>query len=121
MQFQITFREQAAVLTLFKGFLNDLEVHALREAVRKLLAGGKTKLVVDLGNATHMNSMLVGSLVEFYTSYSNAGGWVLFAHCREHCRVLFRVLKLDRVFEFTDTVDEALALLKVRDTSTSAR
>jgi anti-anti-sigma factor len=120
MQFQITFHENIAVLTLFKGFLNDREIHTLREAVRKILLGGKSKLVVDLGSATHMNSMLVGSLVEFYTSYTNAGGWVLFAQCQDHCKVLFRVLKLDRVFEFTESVEEALGRLRARDPSTSA-
>ena len=120
MQFQISIEGPIAILTLFDGFMNDREIRELRDAVRALIADSNNKLVVDLAGATHMNSMLVGTLVEMYTSYKNLSGWVIYANPREHVKTLLHDSKLDRVFEIVPSVVEAVERLKARERSPSA-
>ena len=120
MQFQISIQGPIAILTLFEGFMDDREVGKLRDAVRKLIADSNNKLVVDLAGATHMNSLLVGALVEIYTSYTNLSAWAIFANPREHVKNLLHLLKLDQVFEIVPSVAEAVERLKARERSASA-
>jgi len=109
-----------SILEIPEGFVSPREIVKMRDAVRKELVDGANKMVVDLGRSTHMNSMLVGALVEMYTSFANISGHILYAAPPASVRNLFHGLRLDQVFEVTPTVDRALALLEEQRSRASA-
>ena len=119
MQSQLTQTGLVAILRLPEGFMSEKEVRNMRDAVRKGLVHGNNKLVVDLGVADRINSMVIGALVEMYTSYTNIDGHILFANPRERAKALFSILKLDQVLEFAATVDIALARLQPRKSASA--
>lgn len=107
------------ILELPGGFVDPREIVKMRDGVRRALTEGTDKLVVDLGHATNVNSMMVGAMVEMYTSFTNVGGFILFAAPSPNIEVLLHTLRLDQVFEIVPTVDEALARLSERHSHAS--
>jgi anti-anti-sigma regulatory factor len=97
-----------------EGFMSEKEVRKMRAAVRKELVNGNDRLVVDLGIATHVNSIVIGALVEMYTSYRNNDGSILFARPTPQVRMLLEALRLDRVFEIVSTLTAAADRLDTR-------
>ena len=111
MHFTLDISENVATLGFQEGFLDDREIRALRESVRALVTEGNTKLVIDLAEATHVNSTLIGAMVEIYTSYNKPGRHVVYARPRDSTKYLLRMLRLDQVFEIAPSLEEALNLL----------
>ena len=111
MHFRLEVTDAVATLAFEEGFLDDREIRALRESVRTTLAEGNTRLVIDLANATHVNSTLIGAMVEIYSSYNKPGRQVVYARPRSAAQYLLHMLHLDQVFEVTPTLDEALGRL----------
>ncbi len=108
------------ILEIPDGFTSPQQITKMRDAARKSLVDGTNKLLVDLGRCTYVNSMLVGALVELYTSFTNISGCIVFAAPRPEVQHLFHKLKLDQVFEIVETVDAAQALLEKRHVRASA-
>ncbi len=102
---------RVGILELPEGFLDPREIIKMRDGVRRMLTGGTDKLVVDLGRATNVNSMMVGAMVEMYTSFTNLDGFIVFAAPSPSTDALLHTLRLDQVFEIAPTVDEALTRL----------
>ena len=120
MAFKLYKSRLVAILELPEGFISPREIGKMRDAVRRELVEGTDKLVVDLGRATSLNSMLIGALVEMYTSFTNISGHILFAAPNHRAQNLLRALRLDRVFEIVTTVDHALHEMEKRHTRASA-
>ncbi len=120
MAFKLYKSRLVAILELPEGFISPREIGKMRDAVRAELVEGTDKLVVDLGRATSLNSMLIGVLVEMYTSFTNISGQILFAAPNHRAQNLLQALRLDRVFEIVTTVDHALHEMEKRHTRASA-
>ena len=103
-----------AILELPEGFASPQQIRKMRDAVRRELIDGTSKLIVDLSRCTYTNSGLLGALGEMYTSFTNINGHILFAAPQQGVQGLFHLLKLDQVFEMAETVDAALARLATR-------
>jgi len=91
--------------------LDDGEV-ALRTSVQKLLAQGRTKLVLDLEGVTHVDSSGVGVLVAKLQAIRRQGGDIRLAHLTARYQRLLttmRVLPLFNIFE-----DETAAVQSYR-------
>jgi len=108
MHFHLDVAARVATITFEEGFLDDREVRALRDAVRTLTAEGNINLLVDLDGATHVNSTLIGAMVEMHTSYRKLGGHVVYARPRDSTQHLFTMLHLDQVFEITPSLEAAV-------------
>jgi anti-sigma B factor antagonist len=77
----------------------------LREAVRKLLADGNKKIVLNLGEVNYIDSSGLGELVSAYTAAKNAGGELKLLNLTSKVRDLLVITKLVTVFDVRD--DEA--------------
>lgn len=114
--------EQMGLVTVLRvptGFMSEREIQRMRNEVRTSLAGGNDRLIVDLGTATHLNSMILGAFVEIYTTCTKGGGQILFAEPTPHISDMLKTLRIDQIFDIVPTLDQALARLDPRASGAS--
>jgi anti-sigma B factor antagonist len=75
----------------------------------ELLNEGRTKLVFDLNAVTHIDSTGIGRFIDAYSRLMKVGGKMRLAGANGAVRDSFRVTRLDTVFAFFPTVEEAQA------------
>jgi anti-sigma B factor antagonist len=101
MSLKIETREVAHVTILdVQGriVLGD-EIGELRDAVRKLVAEGKKKIVLNLAEVDYIDSSGVGELVGSYTTVRNAGGELKLLNLTQKVHDVLHVTKLYTVFD----------------------
>ena len=84
----------------------------LRETIRKLLAGGDRKVVLNLANCDYIDSSGLGELVTAFTTVRNAGGELKLLNLTKRVQDLLQITKLLTVFESYNDETEALKSLK---------
>jgi len=98
----VTIVDLSGKITLGEGGIT------LREEVRKLLAEGKKKLVLNLAEVNYIDSSGLGELVSAYTAVKNGGGELKLLNLTSKVRDLLVITKLVTVFDVKD--DEAAAV-----------
>ena len=98
----VTIVDLSGKITLGEGGMT------LREEVRKLLAEGKKKIVLNLAEVNYIDSSGLGELVSAYTAVKNAGGELKLLNLTSKVRDLLVITKLVTVFDVKD--DEATAV-----------
>jgi anti-anti-sigma factor len=90
----------------------DKETNQLDYELRRLVQGGQTKILLDLRNTTHLNSIAIGVLAGVHTSAANRG--LHFAVCNVERRIqnVLTILKLVNVLNVYDTREDALKALE---------
>ena len=81
---------------------------AIREAVKKLVANGTKKIVLNLAEVNYIDSSGIGELVSAFTTVSNSGGNLKLLKLTKRVQDLLQITKLYTVFEVFD--DEAAAV-----------
>jgi anti-sigma B factor antagonist len=97
----------AALVVRLSGELDLYNAPALRDALLECLARSPSRLVLDLGEVSFVDSTVLGTLVEVRSRLGTADGLVLAAPGLEARRAL-EVSGLDRYFEVRETVEDAL-------------
>ena len=82
----------------------------LRNAINAALDRGATGLVVDLSEATFIDSMTLGVLLGAVKRLRPAGGKVGIVCVDPHIRRIFEITLLDRVFSLHTDLDAARAV-----------
>ena len=111
MSMKLTTREVSGVtivdlsgkITLGEGGMT------LRDEVRKLLAVGSKKIVLNLAEVTYIDSSGLGELVSAYTAVKNAGGELKLLNLTSKVRDLLVITKLVTVFDVKDNEAAAVA------------
>ena len=111
-QFERSERDGVTVLTL-AGNLDASTATGLKKEVVVITDSGKTRVAVDLGKLTLIDSTGVGVLISLFKRARAAGGAVHFAALGGQPKEIFRLLRLDRSLDLHPTLDEAIAKLKV--------
>jgi anti-sigma B factor antagonist len=91
-------------ITLNKG--SDV---VLRDKVRSLIQQGHLKLIIDLGQVSHMDSAGLGELVHAYATTRNKGGSLKLLGLTRRLKDLLAITKLATVFESFDQEADAIA------------
>jgi anti-sigma B factor antagonist len=91
-------------ITLNKG--SDV---VLRDKVRSLIQQGHLKLIIDLGQVSHMDSAGLGELVHAYATTKNKGGSLKLLGLTKRLKDLLAITKLATVFESFDQETDAVA------------
>jgi anti-sigma B factor antagonist len=81
---------------------------ALRDAVMRLVDGGKTKIVLNLGEVPYVDSAGLGEIVRCYTTVSRKSGRLKLLHLTKKIKDLLSITKLLTVFETYDSEEEAI-------------
>lgn len=79
----------------------------LRDTVRKLISES-SRIVLNLGGITYIDSGGLGTLVSLYTTAHNAGGNVKLANLTQRVGDLLQVTKLLTIFEVFDSEEKAV-------------
>ncbi|HEX8954184.1 MAG TPA: STAS domain-containing protein [Polyangia bacterium] len=110
-EFERSERDGVTVLTL-AGSLDAATSAGLKTEVVVLSDAGKTRVAVDLGRLTLIDSTGVGVLISLFKRARAAGGAVHFAAIGGQPKEIFRLLRLDRSLDLHPTLADALAKLK---------
>ncbi len=81
---------------------------ALRQAVQNALAGGATKIVLNLSRVSTIDSSGVGELVSSFTTATNRGATLKLASLPDKVNDVLMITQLITVFDVYDTEDEAV-------------
>jgi len=81
----------------------------LRDVISNALNAGKTKLLLDMGGVTTIDSSGIGELVGSFTTVTNRGGKLKLLHLPAKLNELLHVTQLITVFEVYESEAEALA------------
>jgi len=85
------------------------ESNQLRTKIKDLLAQGKKRLVLDLGDVSYIDSAGLGTLVAGYTSSQSQGADMKLANLTKRFNEQLNITKLVTVFDVYNSVDEAVA------------
>jgi len=72
-----------------------------------LFDGGTSKIIIDLGGVTHIDSTGIGRCIACLNKAMAVKGQLHMASAKGQVRDSFRVTRLDRMFRFFDTLEEA--------------
>jgi anti-anti-sigma factor len=82
---------------------------ALRSTLQDALAAGASKIVINLGAVSTIDSTGVGELVGTYTTVTNRGAKLKLAALPPKLQDILTITQLITVFDVYDTEDEAIA------------
>jgi anti-sigma B factor antagonist len=110
MALQIVEKESSGITVLELSGRVTLgeESNQLRTKVKDILAQGKKRLVLDLGNVSYIDSAGLGTLVAGYTSSQSQGAGMKLANLTKRFREQLNITKLVTVFDVYSSVEEAL-------------
>ncbi|WP_210480119.1 STAS domain-containing protein [Naasia sp. SYSU D00948] len=97
-----------AVLSL-GGKLNMVSAPAVRESIAGLVAGGSSRVVVNLEGVEFLDSSGLGALISGLKSTRQAGGDLRIAAPGEQVRLVLRLTNMERVLVPFETAEEAFA------------
>jgi anti-sigma B factor antagonist len=83
------------------------ETEALRERIKRLVAGGHMRLVLNLEELSYMDSSGLSTLISSFVSVRNQGGELKLLRLSQRVSDLMQITKLSTVFEIYDTMDDA--------------
>jgi anti-sigma B factor antagonist len=84
------------------------ESNQLRNKLKDVLSQGKTRLVLDLGEVTYIDSAGLGTLVSGFTSAQNQGANLKLANLTKRFNEQLNITKLVTVFDVYDNVQDAV-------------
>jgi anti-sigma B factor antagonist len=81
-----------------RGSLDINSAPALAEEIDKIVATRPAKVVVDLATLDLIDSSGVAALVKLYKGVRNMGGAMTIAGARDQPLAIFKLLRMDKVF-----------------------
>lgn len=99
---------QVTILDIRGRIVLGDEIHLLRDAVRKLTAEGKKKIILNLAQVDYIDSSGVGELVGAFTTVRNAGGELKLLNLSQKVHDVLYVTKLYTVFDIRDDEFQAV-------------
>jgi anti-sigma B factor antagonist len=98
----------AVVIELKGNVMGGEDTKDFNDLLHKLLDDGKINIVVDLSDVKFMNSSGLGMLIGGLTTMKKANGSLKLARVTDKIESLLIITKLITIFEFYETVDEAV-------------
>jgi anti-anti-sigma factor len=89
------------------GRVDLLSAAQLRQEIEAQVAGGRSRLVIDLSQVPFIDSSGLGALVGGLKAARVAGGDLRVAQPGDQARLVMQLTTLDRVLRLYDTVEEA--------------
>lgn len=80
----------------------------IEATVKRLIGAGARTIIFDISGVTHMDSTGIGRFIASMSHAMPVGAKIYMACAAPAIRDVFRVTRLDSVFRFFDTVEEAV-------------
>jgi anti-anti-sigma factor len=104
--------ENGYVLAATSGPIDESAEEAFREWIHPLIGRGGTRVVLDLADSRLINSKGIGQLVLLAANANSNGSRVVLAAPTPFVSIVFSRCKLDKFFEITPTVADAILLVE---------
>ncbi|HPA47475.1 MAG TPA: STAS domain-containing protein [bacterium] len=101
-------RNEVTIVTV-PARLDAVLSESLNQMFGDLMAEGRCKVVVDCQHLEFLNSIVIGILVSFHQKATKKGGNLKFANVPLPVEDVLRLTKLDQVFKWYPSVDDAVA------------
>ena len=92
-----------------KGRLDAVVAPDLKSRFREVVAGGHVRVIVDLEDVSFIDSSGLAALVSGFRVAREAGGTVKLAGLNEQTMMVFKLTRLDRVFEIHPDAKDAIS------------
>ena len=109
MEFKVIEKSDSAIIVLSGKLIGSPFMQQMSETLHKLLDEGKKNVVADMSGVSMITSTGIGVLISAYTTMKNGDGTFKLANISDRAAGLLTITKLDKVFEYYPSVDEALA------------
>jgi anti-anti-sigma factor len=109
--FQSERQQDTLVVTPSRDALEVMESDLRREvdALHRLLdTPGVINVVVDVGNAPHYGSLIIGALMALCKKANDRGGTAVFCNASQGMLDMLQIMKIDSVMPYFPTRSEAM-------------
>ena len=106
---QVHETNQVTIITI----LND-ECGGLLKTVEPMLDKGRLRYVFDMSQATFLNSVNIAAIIATRNRIAATGGKVAVSNLADNIRAVFRILKLERLFDLSLNLEQAQAALSAK-------
>ena len=115
MAFHLNARQSGDVTVIdFCGPITlSVASNVIRETMRDLIAGGRIKILLNMGSVAYIDSYGIGEMVAGYSSVRNAGGTLKLLSLNKRVKEVLEITKLHTIFDVQD--DEEAAVRSSRD------
>jgi len=112
MKIKVNEQYNAVVIELKGNVMGGDDTKEFNELLHKLIDDGKKNVVVDLAEVKFMNSSGLGMLISGLTTMKKENGHLKLARVTEKIESLLIITKLITIFEFFESVEDAVASFK---------
>jgi anti-sigma B factor antagonist len=109
---RFTIRDEGPVIVITfegSGFLDEEKIDLVgKDLIEAVRDRKKPNVALDMRNVRFCSSSIIGKFVAFYKTVVGLGGSLKFAAVERSILEVFRVTKLDRLFEIHPTIEEAV-------------
>src|SRR3990172_12377140 len=109
MKIKINEQYNAVVIELKGNVMGGEDTKDFNQLLHKLIDEGKKNIIIDLAEVKFMNSSGLGMLIGGLTTVKKENGHLKLARVTDKIESLLIIKKLITIFEFYETVDEAVA------------
>ena len=102
-------QEQGRAVVSVRGEVDLYTSPALRDALAAAFARRESTVIVDLSEVTYMDSSGIATLVVAHGAARKSAGRLVLAGLTDRVREVFKLARLESVFELAPTVAAALA------------
>ena len=85
----------------------------LWKSIEPYLAMGKKSIVLDFSHVNFLNSVNIAAIISTRNKVVAGGGKIAVAEIKDRVKAVFRVLKLERLFDLNQDQNAAIASVKV--------
>lgn len=100
--------QDVALLDLNGGITRGEDADQLLRSIVELVGAGEKKIVINLINATYIDSAGVGALVAAYSRARRSGANIKLAGLPKNIMQIFRLVDWARLFDVDEDVDDAV-------------
>jgi anti-sigma B factor antagonist len=97
------------ILELKGNYVGGDETDDLRDEIKKISEKGNTKLIIDLGEVSYLNSSALGVLIAAHANYAKRDGKIKLCQLNKNLENLFVITKLSLIFDSFPSQVEAIA------------
>jgi len=108
MEFKMESYDEVKVVKLPDELTSDV-IGEFEMSIKKIVEDGAYKLILDFSNTNYICSRAVGIIAYIVGKVRNKGGDIKLVALTPFVKKLFEVIRLDRIFEIYNTVEEAVA------------
>lgn len=93
-----------------RNILDEANIQQIGEEIASIVeAGNPPKLLISFANVDHLSSAALGTLITVNNKIKNRKGQLRLSNIDPQIYEVFKITKLDRLFQIHDTTDGAMA------------